>query len=251
MKKIVFFIGMLSMITIMACKKDKLEDSVRDPIPYGDDVIEINTDIDSNNISGFLSITDTVLIINDTLILPVDTIAKANFFDVRDPNAHKPVTVNSVHVNGSELPFSPLHASYFSSLPSTTLIPGNWDIKGLGTIPDFTYTNLNGVPVYKNYKLLPSSIDRSKDLVFKLNGFINTRYVYVLIDDHVANGIMLGSSPGDSKSVTFLSSLLSQLTPNAESEIEIRFENINYQNFLGKTFAFLNEVVIKKKIVLK
>lgn len=240
MKKLIIFFGLLGLIMSAACRK-KAEDPA--PTAYDDDLISI---LDSNRVSGILTVTDTVLIQQDSILVPIDTIVQAQFYDIG--NHQEPALVNSVSVNSSPVTFYPPF-SYQSSLKGTTIIPATWTIKGSGDIPDFTYTNLKSMPEYA-YKQLPSTIDRSKDLIIPLTGFKNTKYVTIIIDDHIKYGILFGGPPGDSKSFTFEANSLSQLTPNPKATIEVRIENINYQTLGFKTFGFVNEIIMKKKIAL-
>ena len=225
---------------IAACKKDKIENS---PVPYGDDVI---ASLDSNQVSGFLRVSDTIRIENDTILIPLDTTVKAEFFDLGDLSNPNPVFINSLSVNGATVPHSNF-IGYFSSLPGKTIIPAIWDVKGTSIIPDFTFTNLKGMPFY-NYRLLPDSIDCSKDYVVPLNGFSNTKYLYYFIHDNVSKSSMIGTPPGDSKSITFAHQSLSQFAKSSNASFEIRIENMNYQTLGGKTFAFANEIILLKKI---
>lgn len=246
MKKIILFFGFLALTMGVACKKDKAEDAV--PIDNG--AIEI---LDSNKISGRLMVSDTILIQQDTILVPIDTMVKAEFYDINNSNDLTPV--NAVSVNGTSVPFSPIYLGYLSSLPGNTVIPATWNVAGSSIIPDFTYTNLKGMPEYLNYKLLPSIIDCSKDFVFSLAGFKNTRYALVSIvassPSGGGHGIVFGSPVGDSKSLTYTSKALTELLPYPDAIFDIRIENINYQTLGSRTFGFVNEIVFIKKIKLK
>lgn len=239
MKKLVYVLSVV--IAMSSCKKEKAAPPEPDPV-------NVVTTIDSANISGFLRVQDSVWIQNNNTLLRTDTLIQAEFMDVSVPNNPVPVTANSLSVNGVNVPYSPIYY-YKSSLPGKKIIPATWDIKGKGTIPDFTYTNLNGMPVYNNYQSLPSVIDTKQDLTILLNGFTNTRYVIVSLIDSAFGGSIYGTTPG--KSAVFFASQLAKLKSNPNVVLEIRYENVNYQNLGGKTFAFINQTFLRKRVTLQ
>ena len=233
MKKAVYFL-MLT-ILIASCKKKDTESPTpeEDPVP-----------VDSTSY-GVFRIVDSTWIKNDSILIPGGSNATVNFNDANGSNT----TINSVSVNGISVPYQ--FGRYYLTVPGKSIIPSTWNIKGSVIIPDFNYAHMINYPAYSNYKILPSVIDRSKDLSFTLSGFENTTYVLIYINDQLFHGAMMGASPGNSKTITFPSSMLLLLSPNKEATIEVRADNYAKPVLGGKMFTFIHEVLMIKKTEIK
>ncbi len=241
MKNLIRTLALLTIIAIAACKKDTLE---APPLPEPDDVVE--TPIDSSHISGSFKVTSTYLIENDSLLIPIDTATQVEFYDASIGND---ILINSVSVNGVPLPYDPSKLCYTTPFYINNIEVANWNLKGNSIIPDFSYINKTGMPIYKLYGSIPNMVDRTKDFVLPITGFINTDRVAVYINDHVSNGVLWSFSTKYT-AVTIPVVFISQLTPSPLADIEVRFENKTYVSFNNKTFCFVNEVILCKKVLI-
>lgn len=241
MKNLIRVVSLLSIITIAACQKDKLEAPV---LPEASDVVE--APIDSSHISGHFRVVSTYLIENDSVLIPNDTVTSVEF---NDAGSGPKLSVNAVSVNGVPLPYDPNRQGYTTPFYINSIEAANWNVKGNTIIPDFNYINQRGMPVYELFKFIPNTIDRKKDFIFPMTGALNTTYMSVHFNDHVALGIDYGNSI-DYTTVIIPVRELSLLTPNPLTDLEIRFQNYSYVNLGGRTFCFINEIIFRKKVKL-
>jgi hypothetical protein len=245
MKRIFYCSGLLLILLIAACKKDKLEDPELAPPIITNTVTE--TPVDSSNINGTLRIIHILKIENDILV-PVDTMVSAEFFE--DEPLHTYASVKSVSINGFPLNHNSMHPNDYVTIANVqNIINPTWEVQGSGSIPDFKYSNTTGLPSYPDFKNLPSSVDRTKGLVVPISNLSNHRgYAWVCIIG--SNGIMVYANPKDHSAITIKPHDLDSIASGSDVTLEVRMENNKLIGFNNKTFSFYNQVYYRKTITL-
>src|ERR1700758_618942 len=133
---------------------------------------------------------------------PVSIIPNMNF----NGNA----TVLSVFMNNINFPYNSFGIRYNDSTGSLNFPPAIWKVNGSGTIPSFTFTNNDGLPVYTGISSLPNSITKNQNLVIPLSGISGASQIEVGVSDSLNNSASVNIS-GSSNTATIPKDSLTKL----------------------------------------
>jgi len=229
MKKLSPFLFLTLLFIASACghkKDDPQPDTTNDP------VFSIN-----------LQMARSVFVNHDSLFyLPADTMGIASFIDEKANHYH----VNSVSLNGIVLGIDTVDNDYRSHI--SDLSKCVWSVKGKDGIPDFDYSNTNGMPDYTGYNLLPDSIDHTKNLTIQLTGITNaTNFAISLtsFQGNVTSDVVDASTP----SITFSAAQLARLQLGG-CFIAVSVYNDNTQMVNGHYFFLTNSLSSFKWITI-
>lgn len=180
-----------------------------------------------------------------TLYLPTSTYtistAVANFFtssqniSVNTQNQGN-TTVNSVFMNGVKFQLDPTGPTYGDTTNTLVFPNATWYINGSGTIPSFTYTNSDPLPVYSGSGI-SSLVDRSQNLTVPITGASGYDQILISIEDGGLGSRISTSS--SAASVTFVKDSLAKLSACAgTAQIFVALIKYNAHSASGKNFLF-------------
>lgn len=227
------FFGILILMMTASCKKEKKEEPAEEEV------------VVPEYINGIFTIIDSIRIENDTVLVPVNTVATAFFMHIKS-GVVTATQVNSVTLNG--IPLTYLNDIYY--LPNCTVTPSTWEVKGNMAITDFKHTHKKVMPNFPNYKTLPSSINQKKDLFIPMSGFANVDFIRASIRDGNSKRIYYGGDFNSLTSITFTYSSLSGLQPGSDVLLEFRMDSSELKWLGGQKFQFINQTFLTKKVTL-
>jgi hypothetical protein len=121
----------------------------------------------------------------------------------------------------------------------------NWEVSGAGVIPSFTHTANRGFPGISAISS-PETVTRANGYTVTFDGAMtNTDSVIWVV------GSKQFSTTGPLNSRTFTADELSDLTTGAGNIIQVAAYNIDSEVYGGKTFYFINEMVVTKTVTVE
>lgn len=120
-----------------------------------------------------------------------------------------------------------------------------WSVSGAGSVPAINYTDDKPIPDFSGYNSLPSTVDRSSNLIISLSGTLSDcDTVYVLISG--SNGkFILKSLPGSASECKFSAAELSVLAAGT-GLLQVAPWNYKSEDISSKKFYFVNEKAYTK-----
>ncbi|HET6228348.1 MAG TPA: hypothetical protein VFF27_18855 [Bacteroidia bacterium] len=103
------------------------------------------------------------------------------------------------------------------------------------------------MPVYNDYRLLPTSFDRSKGVWMELTNYTNTMGFMVEVTDNQIGSVMFGIKPAIAP-IKPVYVTVSSLVPTKNADLKGHLDNYSWRSIEGKTFIFINEIIFIKKV---
>ncbi len=237
MKKIFLISAVMATITLIgfSCKKDKTT-----PTPNTTTTGRTTAASDgtpSGTYNGFLYV---VMATNGSLTIRTGAGAFVNTPVALNLNAHIPATatVNSVYMNGVRFKFDASSKQYADTtylLPSFP--PANWVVNGAGSIPSFTFSNTDALPVYTGTASLPATVSKAQNLVIPITGLSGCDQVGLELKDNTGRSTTVYVA-GNATSATFIKDSLVNLTNCINATLNLTLIKYNAQNLGGKNIMF-------------
>ena len=147
-------------------------------------------------------------------------------------------TVNAVYINGNLIPYDSTNHDYSTlTFSSFGFPPANWVVNGVGTIPSFTYSNANSMPVFTGVSSFPNTISKAQNLVIPITGASGYDQIQVKVQDSLNNSTSVYAAAGVT-SVTVLKDSLTKLVNGHSTSISIDVIKYNPQTISGKNLLF-------------
>jgi hypothetical protein len=249
MKKTIFTLSLsifVFALIISSCKKS-------DPTPSGSSSTTGNTATNTGNPSG----TYNGFLYAAYAVSGTTSINSCVAAFVNTPVAFNPstpfvatATINAVYVNGTQLLYNTNNDYSYTTLSSLGFPPASWIVNGAGTIPSFTYSNTNSMPIFSGLSSFPNTISKAQNLVIPITGASGYDQIEITVQDSLNNSTTVYVASGTT-SVTFLKSSLINLTNCNVASIQINLLKYNPQSINGKKILFaLIYATSKDNIVL-
>lgn len=197
------------------------------------------------------NMTFTILhrIVNDTVVEPIDTSAAAIFWDDKGET----LTVEYVKLNGAWMAYHKYLGHYLQHDLNhvTNFFDIHWDISRdpKNPVPSDYYVNSKGMPRYNDHRLLPDSVDRSKDIQFVFSGLSNMENIFLELNDRRGNHIEKSlSEVKNSGTITITSSELSTLGALSDGYVAFNISNVSVQPIGASFFTYVNNMSYLKDL---
>jgi hypothetical protein len=190
-------------------------------------------------------------IYTDTTLNKSNVLAGAFF---GEDTSTKYIKVNSVSLDGIDLPYDSLESDYtYYDIPGTHNPSSlHWNVNGNNGIPNVDYTNTKGLPVCNWNAFAPNEIDVKKDLNLMFTDLKNTDYIYVTLSDMYGHMLTRDLDNMSTPVVIYPASELATLElKNATDFFFIQFTlaNTTFHTAGGKLFNFANQQSYSKVIL--
>lgn len=188
-----------------------------------------------------------------------DWIVSASFFAT---NSTTNMPVSDVKFGNSSLKYD-LHykGNYFDTtgvLPDTLRA---WAVIGNNSIPDFTYTPTNPMPLYIGYDLIEDTMTLVNGVSIPISGIMDATNITVVVSDgqnevlesieiNTSNTRLTSNAIYSSGVLSISATDLGSLATTTDGYIEVIISNVDYQTFNGKRIAFSRSFMYKKDKVV-
>jgi len=207
---------------------------------------------------GILSITSAQTVQQGNNLFPAIIFSQAYFSNTAtayfSPSTF--VKVDSVSLSGKIFKFS--NYEYQDTTYQITYPPATWHVKGLATIPSFTYTSTTPLPTFTGYATLPDTIHIGQAVTIAITGVTGSDETSIIISDgsNASGHTVSQTLAASATSVTFPASSLSSLTATTATTTANAFINVgcikhNVQSVNGLPMDFQMSYQVDKTIYIK
>lgn len=150
------------------------------------------------------------------------------------------VDAGEVKMNGQNLP-KIFNSDTYSLSPANLSGNVSWSVGGSGDVPAFSYDTSESLPTTPKPTNLPTTLDKSQDLVINLQSAVNADLLYVAMGGtgSADNQVYIEFSSGSTK-LTIPKSELEKINDAQGWAISIGAQNHSTFKKDGKTFVFVN-----------
>ncbi|MGZ3863312.1 MAG: hypothetical protein ACXVPN_12900 [Bacteroidia bacterium] len=201
---------------------------------------------------AFLTAQKSYMISSGSLVL-YNNYATAEFRSDLN-NISTDMQIGGCAVGGKFLKYLLSSKTYGDTTNSLSLVPTTWQIAGSGSIPSYTFTNNDSMPVYTGYATLPDTIYKNQNLAIQVNGVSGANSIDVLFfNSSLSTPVFKSKITGilSNNIVNFTTSDLAPLPVGSSTLLYVTLYNDNYQTQSNVTFDFKNQKDIIKTVYIK